>query len=65
VLWRVTFQLLIDPNGSLVIDRFAIFYTPSVAMLATATARYALALRRDRRYAHPFYWAPFVVVGAP
>jgi len=25
----------------------------------------ALALRRDRRYAHPFYWAPFIVVGAP
>jgi CHAT domain-containing protein len=24
-----------------------------------------LALRRDPRYAHPFYWAPFVVLGAP
>jgi CHAT domain-containing protein len=24
-----------------------------------------LALRRDSRYAHPFYWAPFVVLGAP
>jgi CHAT domain-containing protein len=24
-----------------------------------------LALRRDPRFAHPFYWAPFVVVGAP
>jgi len=23
------------------------------------------SLMRDRRYAHPFYWAPFVVVGAP
>lgn len=22
-------------------------------------------LRRDPRYAHPFYWAPFVVLGAP
>ncbi|MEA2489936.1 MAG: hypothetical protein QOH21_1728 [Acidobacteriota bacterium] len=24
-----------------------------------------LALRRDPQYAHPFYWAPFVVLGAP
>lgn len=24
-----------------------------------------LALRRDPRYSHPFYWAPFVVLGAP
>lgn len=24
-----------------------------------------LALRRDPRYRHPFYWAPFIVVGAP
>lgn len=24
-----------------------------------------LALRRDPRFAHPFYWAPFVVLGAP
>lgn len=24
-----------------------------------------LALRRDRRYRNPFYWAPFVVIGAP
>jgi len=30
-----------------------------------ALRRAALALRRDRRYSHPFYWAPFIVVGAP
>ncbi|HYI12220.1 MAG TPA: CHAT domain-containing tetratricopeptide repeat protein [Thermoanaerobaculia bacterium] len=24
-----------------------------------------LALRRDRRYRHPFYWAPFAVIGVP
>jgi len=24
-----------------------------------------LKLRRDARYTHPFYWAPFIVVGAP
>jgi CHAT domain-containing protein len=24
-----------------------------------------LKLRRDPRYSHPFYWAPFVVIGAP
>lgn len=24
-----------------------------------------LVLRRDPRYRHPFYWAPFIVVGAP
>jgi CHAT domain-containing protein len=24
-----------------------------------------MVLRRDPRYRHPFYWAPFVVVGAP
>lgn len=30
-----------------------------------ALRRAQLALRRDRRYRHPFYWAPFVVVGAP
>ena len=22
-----------------------------------------LALRRDKRYAHPFYWASFVAIG--
>jgi len=39
VLWRVPFQLLIDGNGRAVVDRFAVFYAPSVAMLTTATSR--------------------------
>ncbi len=30
-----------------------------------ALRRAQLALRRDPRYRHPFYWAPFVVIGAP
>jgi CHAT domain-containing protein len=30
-----------------------------------ALRRAQLALRRDRRYRHPFYWAPFVVIGRP
>ena len=30
-----------------------------------ALHRAQLALRKDPRYAHPFYWAPFVVLGAP
>jgi len=30
-----------------------------------ALRRAQLMLRRDRRYRHPFYWAPFVVIGAP
>lgn len=31
---------------------------------AEALREAQLALRRDRRYRHPFYWAPFVVVGS-
>jgi len=30
-----------------------------------ALRRAQLAVRRDKRYAHPFYWAPFMVVGVP
>jgi CHAT domain-containing protein len=30
-----------------------------------ALRRAQLALRRDRRYRHPFYWAPFMMVGRP
>lgn len=30
-----------------------------------ALHRAQLTLRKDKRYAHPFYWAPFVVLGAP
>jgi len=30
-----------------------------------ALRRAQLALRRDRRYRHPFYWAPFMVIGRP
>lgn len=30
-----------------------------------ALRRAQLMLRRDRRYRHPFYWAPFVVIGVP
>ncbi|HEY0142403.1 MAG TPA: CHAT domain-containing protein [Thermoanaerobaculia bacterium] len=30
-----------------------------------ALHRAQLRLRKDPRYAHPFYWAPFVVLGAP
>lgn len=30
-----------------------------------ALRRAQLALRADRRYRHAFYWAPFIVVGAP
>jgi len=30
-----------------------------------ALRRAALHLMRDRRTAHPFYWAPFIVMGAP
>lgn len=30
---------------------------------ATALRESALAMLRDGRYAHPFYWAPFVLVG--
>jgi CHAT domain-containing protein len=30
---------------------------------AAALQQAQLALRRDPRFAHPFYWAPFVVIG--
>jgi CHAT domain-containing protein len=30
-----------------------------------ALRRAQLALRRDPRYRHPFYWAPFMVIGRP
>ena len=30
-----------------------------------ALRRAQLALRGDRRYRHPFYWAPFMVIGMP
>lgn len=30
-----------------------------------ALQRAQLVLRNDPRYRHPFYWAPFVVIGAP
>jgi CHAT domain-containing protein len=30
-----------------------------------ALRRAQLALRADPRYRHPFYWAPFIVVGSP
>jgi len=32
---------------------------------AAALQKAQLALMRDERYSHPFYWAPFVVIGAP
>lgn len=32
---------------------------------AVALQQAQLALMRDARFAHPFYWAPFVVIGAP
>jgi CHAT domain-containing protein len=35
------------------------------ATSSEALRRAQLALRRDRRYRNPFYWAPFVVIGAP
>jgi CHAT domain-containing protein/tetratricopeptide (TPR) repeat protein len=35
------------------------------ASSSEALRRAQLALRRDRRYRNPFYWAPFVVIGAP
>jgi CHAT domain-containing protein len=31
---------------------------------AAALRRAQLAMRHDPRRAHPFYWAPFVVIGA-
>lgn len=33
--------------------------------VSTALRRAALDVMRDPRYAHPFYWASFRVVGAP
>ena len=30
----------------------------------TALRRAALSLRNDPAFAHPFYWAPFVVIGS-
>ncbi len=33
------------------------------ASKAEALRRAALAVRRQERYRHPFYWAPFVIVG--
>jgi len=35
------------------------------ASKSDALRRAALELMHDPRYAHPFYWAPFVLVGAP
>ena len=35
------------------------------AACSTALRRAALDVMRDPRYAHPFYWASFRVVGAP
>lgn len=35
------------------------------ARVSTALRRSALAVMRDPRYTHPFYWASFRVVGAP
>lgn len=35
------------------------------ASAAEALRQAQLSLMRDERYAHPFYWAPFVVIGAP
>ena len=37
----------------------------SGAGTATALQKAQLAVMRDPRFAHPYYWAPFVVVGAP
>jgi CHAT domain-containing protein len=30
-----------------------------------ALRRAEVAMMKDRRHSHPYYWAPFVVVGAP
>ena len=30
---------------------------------AEALRQASLALRQDERYRHPFYWAPFVLIG--
>ena len=35
------------------------------ASKAEALRQAQLTLRRDRRWRHPFYWAPFIIVGAP
>ena len=37
-------------------------YTPDIGR-AEALRRSMLALMDDPRFAHPFYWAPFMIVG--
>ena len=37
-------------------------YTPDIGR-SEALRRSMLALMEDPRFAHPFYWAPFVIVG--
>ena len=55
-LWRVS-----DDSTALLMQEF---YKRLHARAKPADAMRAAALEVRKRYAHPFYWAPFVVTGA-
>lgn len=57
-LWRVADQ----STSKLMVDLYQRRETQSISKIE-ALQQAQIALREQPRYAHPFYWAPFVVMG--
>jgi CHAT domain-containing protein/tetratricopeptide (TPR) repeat protein len=59
--WKVDSQ----STAELMVELHRALRSSRGTTVAQALRRAALATRANPRYRHPFYWAPFVVVGSP
>ena len=60
-------QWKVDSQGTaeLMVELHRALRSSRTTTVAQALRRAALAMREKPEYRHPFYWAPFVVVGSP
>jgi CHAT domain-containing protein len=59
--WKVDSQ----STAGLMVEFHRTLRASRTVTVAQALRRAALATRAKPEYRHPFYWAPFVVVGSP
>jgi len=52
-----------DASTATLMERFYAKLSQPQAGKGEALRAAALSLRRDRKHAHPYYWAPFILVG--